>query len=83
MATVLHRATEVPSCGDVAAETSAPPSTALLIGGCEMLVAERMHAAIAGLSTWCHGPGGLLPSKAQALRAAMAIRLDAEPRCGW
>lgn len=79
MATVLHRATGFHPAVTVAAEDLSAAEYKRLIGGCEMLVAERMHAAIAGLSTLVPTALVAYSLKAQALAAMAYAGLTPSP----
>ncbi|MEO1002604.1 MAG: polysaccharide pyruvyl transferase family protein [Cyanobacteria bacterium J06638_7] len=71
LATALHRATGFHPAVAVAAEDLSAAEYKRLIAGCQMLVAERMHAAIAGLSSRVPTALVAYSLKARAL-AAMA-----------
>lgn len=71
LATELHRSTGFHHAVAVAAEDLSAAEYKRLISGCQMLVAERMHAAIAGLSSLVPTALVAYSLKARAL-AAMA-----------
>lgn len=71
LATALHRDTGFHPAVAVAAEDLSAAEYKRLIAGCQMLVAERMHAAIAGLSSLVPTALVAYSLKARAL-AAMA-----------
>ena len=81
LATSLHRSIAFPSVA-VASEDLSAAEYKRLISGCHMLVAERMHAAIAGLSSSVPTALVAYSLKARAL-ADMAYAGLAPARNGW
>lgn len=79
LATALHRATGFDPAVAVAAEDLSATEYKRLIAGCQMLVAERMHAAIAGLSSLVPTALVAYSLKARALAAMAYAGLPQSP----
>jgi colanic acid/amylovoran biosynthesis protein len=79
LATGLHRATGFHPAVAVAAEDLSAAEYKRLIAGCQMLVAERMHAAIAGLSSLVPTALVAYSLKARALAAMAYAGLPESP----
>ena len=79
LASVLHRGTGFHPCVAVAAEDLSAAEYKRLVSGCQMLIAERMHAAIAGLSTLVPTALVAYSLKARALAAMAYAGLTPSP----